>query len=99
MKVKFKDWDCVIQSQHYRNNRIALSLVDATDGERIATATVNIPEMPLEDGEIFVKDYSENEGMLDALVAAGICQPTGKFVENGLVKIPVCKLLVDPMEL
>ena len=95
---KFNIWDCEIVKHKYSNGRTALQLVSAVDvddvykGEPIATATVNIPEMDLKENEVIIKDYSENEGMLEALVAAGIVVPTGRFVDSGFVTCPICIL-------
>ena len=97
--VQFREWTCHVILDRYQNGRIALSLVDANNGEPVATATCNIPELPLEDHEVFIKDYSENEGMLATLEKAGIVRNTGQYVTSGFVKIPVCELLIDPTEL
>lgn len=92
--VQFGDWDCVVSKDAYSNGgRIALLLEDAEDGSRIATATLNIPDVPLADNEVLIKDYSENAGMLVALIEAGIVIPTGKYVETGFVTVPVCQYI------
>lgn len=72
MKVKFKDWNCVVQwSIYYENNNIAIQLVDENTKELVAVATTNTgfkDDFP----EVQIKDYSENEGMWQALVDAGV---------------------------
>lgn len=74
MKVKFKDWDCVVQwSIYYENNNIAIQLVDENTKELVAVATTNTgfkDDFP----EVQIKDYSENEGMWQALVDAGVIE-------------------------
>ena len=92
MKVKFKDYDCELKFHRYANDRVALELVDA-EGP-VARVTVNLPDADLADGEVFVKDHSENEGMLAAMAAAGVLAPTGRVVASGYVTVPVAKLLV-----
>ena len=72
MKVKFMEWECDVVYGQYGNGRTAISLMDAADGSPIATASVNLPDEPLKDKEVAIKDYSENEGMLDALMDAGV---------------------------
>jgi hypothetical protein len=99
-KVKYRGWNCLLQASFYEyGNRVALFLIadedDEFPGEPVATCTVNIPEEPLADGEVIIKDYSENEGMTDFLESEGIVQRTGRVVESGYVTVPVCKLLVD----
>ena len=81
MIVKFKQWTCRPVWRQYMNKRVALQLVDADNGEAIATATVNVPHVPLREGEVVIKSYAENEGMVDALVAAGIIDPPHREVE------------------
>src|SRR5690606_10426483 len=76
----------------YGNDRPALQLIDAEDGSPIATATVNLPDLPAGPNQVFIKDYSENEGMLAALVAEGVVKPTGQTVRSGYVEVPVCEL-------
>ena len=96
--VRFQDWDCDVEFRKYGNGQTALVLRDASDGEEVAVATVNIPGVMLGPGEVLIKDYSENDGMLAALENAGIVTATGRSVESGFVRIPVCELLVSPQE-
>lgn len=91
--IKFKKWDCILQFKKYKNNRTAICLVDAQTFEPVAIATTNVPEVPLKDNEVIIKDYSENEGMLDTLVNANIISKLGKNVKIGHVKCEICKLL------
>ena len=100
--VKFNVWNCEVIKKQYQNGRVALQLIAIADdmdndvykGEPIAMATVNLPEVELADGEVFIKDYSENEGMLEALENAGVVKFTGQYVKSGFVIIPICKLLI-----
>jgi hypothetical protein len=62
----------------------------------MGTATVNIPDAELASNEVCIKSYSENEGMLDALLKAKIVAKPHRTVQSGYVVIPVCKLLVKP---
>lgn len=91
-KVRFKDWDCIVQKPQYENGRPALQLVDAEDGSPIAEATVNLPDVPAGPNQVFVKDWSENEGMLRVLTEAGVLKPTGETVRSGFVDVAVCEL-------
>jgi hypothetical protein len=93
--IRFKNWDCLLTVLKYGNGRPALVLNDAEDGSQIAVASVNVPDLDLGDDEIVIKDYSENEGMLDALVEAGVIQDTGLRVASGYVDMPLCKLLLE----
>lgn len=100
MKLKFMDWNCEVVLGKYNNGRTSIQLVasedgeDICEGEPIATASVNIPTIPLASDEVMIKNYSENEGILEALTQANIVKPTGKCVDTGFVSVPVCKLLI-----
>ncbi len=94
MKVTFNQWDCILQKKTYSNNRIALQLIDAEDGSPIATATVNFPDEQLNDDEVLIKDYSENEGMYKALVDAKIISEVIEYIQRGFVTLPKCKILI-----
>ena len=91
--MRYKEWNVTIYKGRYSNGRVALELIDADDGEGIATATVNIPEESLNEGEAFIKDYSENEGMLAWLIKNKLAEDTGRRVQSGWVQCPVVKLL------
>lgn len=95
MKVKFKHWDCELDLAKYRNNdRTCITLIDVEDGEVILFATTNVPEIPLEDDEVIIKDYSENEGVLDALILAKVISSPIRYVQQGYITFPICKLLI-----
>lgn len=81
-----------IRQRNYPNGRPALELIDVTDHIPYAVATVNLPDVLLEDNEVLVKDYSENEGILDFLIDNNIVTPTKKGVQSGFVWVPVCTL-------
>jgi hypothetical protein len=91
--VKFKGWVCDLVFDWYTvNGRLSIDLIDLEDGQPIAHATVNIPDYDLPPDEVIIKDYSENEGMLAALVKIGIVKPTGKRIQTGFVYCPICKI-------
>jgi len=94
MKVTFKQWDCILQKRTYPNKRTALQLIDSEDGSPVATATVNFPDEPLNNDEVLIKDYSENEGMYQSLVDAKVISEAIEFIQRGFVQIPKCKLLI-----
>lgn len=91
--VHFQGFLCEMQWKTYPNGRAALYLVDAQTRETVAVATADLPEVPLESGEVFIKDHSENRGMLAALEQAGVVKATGAAVRSGFAKIPVAALL------
>jgi hypothetical protein len=92
MKFKFKSrfgavWDCVIRGERYRNGQPAWLAYDVENDEPVVTITVNMADyghvMPEDGSEIFVKNYSENEGILEQLVEQGIVEDTGRRLDAG----------------
>lgn len=92
MTVHFAGETCQVRWHFYANGRPALLLVD-DQGERMAVATINVPDVDLAPDETIIKDYAENAGMLQALVDAGIVAPTGRVVPVGFTAAPVVKIL------
>lgn len=73
--------------------RLALQLMTPMEQapdieEPFATLTVNLPEHELPEGQVFIKDYAENEGFADWAAEAGIIEPQSEgFVHSGFVTI------------
>lgn len=90
-KIKFKNWNCLIEVLMYGNGNIALQLIDEVDHSPVATATVNIDDdLPI--NQAYIKDYSENEGMLLALIEAGVVISVIEHKRQGFVDFPLCLL-------
>jgi hypothetical protein len=81
-----------VRTETYKDGKIRIQLYDSKDGTPYATATTNIQE-ELEQGEVAIKDWSENQGILDFLVQNRIVKEPHRFVESGYVKIPICELI------
>lgn len=78
--AQFKEWPCEISLCRYMcTERLAIRLIDTRTKEPIATATVNLTQEELTPDEVFIKNYGENEGMLQALVEAGLVVDTGRM--------------------
>jgi hypothetical protein len=90
-RIRFKHYACVLELSKYRTGEIAVQLVDEDDFSPVATASVYVPG--LLPGEVAIKDYSENEGMLQTLLDAGVVTPPHRYVRSGYVVIPVTTLL------
>lgn len=102
-QVKFKEWLCTVEKSAYGNGRPALVLRDAQDGGQVAVATVNLPGVSAGPDEVFIKDYSENEGMFAALEQAGVVKATGANTAHGSAGIVRARLMPpyrdsDPIE-
>lgn len=77
----------------YPGGRPALQLVDA-EGEPEITATINLPDEPLEEGEIILKTYAEGQGIDVALVDAGLIHPPHRQVRAGYTTAAVARLRI-----
>ena len=91
--VEFAGFKCDVMIQKYGTGNPAVRLLDAEDGMPVATATTNIDG--LDSDEVAIKDYSENEGVYDALLNAGVITPKHRELSTGYVTVPVCKLTED----
>lgn len=96
--VKFLNIDCIVDCSSKYSSTLApvITLLDADTYERVATASVNIspdvyPNIP--ENHTFIKNYSENTGILDILIKADIVELTNVSVKSGFVTIPLCKIL------
>lgn len=81
--------------------RLAITLTESSEGfpQPLATVTVNIPSQELSaETAVFVKDYSENTGVLEAFVQKGWLIPTGESVPSGWVMVPEAVLAGDLLE-
>ena len=76
---KYLDDDGVVRRVQYADGSLALTFT-SEGGEPLATLSVNLEEHGLiaPEGFIFVKNYSEGEGLAVGLEAAGIADPRGE---------------------
>lgn len=98
MIVKFQGTDLLLEQAFYGNGRKALCLHEFDEEfgcyMDYMTASVNLVDEDLAEDEICIKDYSENTGILQALVEAGVVSNPIRMVSSGFVQIPVCKLYI-----
>jgi len=78
--VKFLGEELTPVMNRYANGQNAIQLVDS-DGMPFMTASV-AHDINIADDEVIIKNYSENEGILEALIEAGI-------IEKPFAEIPV----------
>ena len=94
-RVVFSGQRCLVVQADFPKGGIALQLFEDTD-ERMpfATATVCVPGSGIREREqALVRDSEECEGMLEALVTAGIVRPTGRLVKSGFIELHVVDVL------
>jgi hypothetical protein len=95
VKTKYCDEICRFQWGKYASGQIALQLYGPEGPEM--TVTTNMPEEDIEEDEIVVKDYSENEGIYDELVRLGVVKSIPvRLVRSGHVHLYVLKLKIKP---
>jgi hypothetical protein len=93
--VNHNGYELTAHFAKYQNGQVAIKLTDNADGFPYATATVCVEDDLLNEGEVAIKNYSENAGILDSLIESDIVEPPHAFVHNSFVKIPICKLVTN----
>jgi|SRR5579871_882834 len=75
----------------YNNGSLAVQLISESDGEDIATLSINLPEYAhqLSVNEFFVKTYSENEEIAREALASGVVQDTGARFQTGMGPVSI----------
>lgn len=88
--------DQVFKGNYQSNDRTALKIIDDHNDypELVAIATANLPNESLEPDEVFIKDWSENEGVLNDLIEMGVISEPISSVQTGFCIAYKCKLLI-----
>ena len=92
-KSPYREFQLIAEFAKYKNDQVAIKLIDSSDGMPYATATLCVEDNLLKEGEVAIKDYSENEGILNSLIEANIVEPPHAVIQTSFVKIPICKLI------
>ena len=79
----------------------AITLIDGIDGSPAATCTACLSSKPpyIDPGQVAIKDYSEYEGILDALIAANIIDPPEYSEYSGFIELPICRIRPQLLDL
>ena len=101
MTVTFMNEKLTVVKKKYLNGQHCLELFDEM-GMPFMKATAAIEDFKAEpylqflnnENTVFIKNYSENQGILDALVDAGIVKDTGLTMSSGFTKLNICELLI-----
>jgi hypothetical protein len=83
--------NCTIKVHKYLNDRPALIIY--YDDKVLLKASINMPEITIPEDYICIKNWAENEGILEALIENNIIEPTKYVIPSGHIMVPVCKLL------
>lgn len=81
------------KSNYLHNGAWALQAFDL-DGIPYAKLSVNLVDEKLEDDEIAIKTWSENEGFLDQLIEQKVISEPIRQADAEFSKAAICKLLI-----
>jgi hypothetical protein len=84
----------IIKSKYVADDSTMLQLVSIY-GEPIAVATTCLEHAKPAPGNVFIKNWSENLGLLKVLQKAGVLGPVIREVSSGFVKVQECQLLME----
>jgi hypothetical protein len=93
--LKYYNGEVYLQGGYYSNGRQAIKIISLPKGEVVVKATVNVPDIPLEDGEVIIKNYSENEGVLKFLQENNIIGPVLDDAITGFETVYIVKINSD----
>ena len=69
---------------------------EGDEGERLIepymTVTCNFPDADREPEELFIKNWSGNEGILEAMIEWGLLEKPERWFTSGFVEVPVCRM-------
>jgi hypothetical protein len=93
-KVLFQDREYYFDVGYYGGGAPSIELVDESEGypEVYARVTVNIPETKLEDDEVLIKSWSENEPIAEELRNSKFFRDTGKRIPTGYCEAEIWKV-------
>ena len=89
LKVNFLNEECWVYVDRYENGQMHIQLI--SNEMPFATASVAI-NYDLGKDEVAIKNYSENTGIVDALIEANIIRERVGSIFQGYVQIPIFKL-------
>jgi len=83
-----------LQVKRYHNGQLALSVHDE-DGQPLAELSIMDNSVGLRSNEFILKDYSENEGLIQEYIQSNIITSSDRFVLIGPRLCPICQLVSD----
>ena len=97
-KMSYKQYKAVvIRSKYVNNDNLALMLIDEKDGSLITKITVNTEEK-LPEGFGYVKNYSENEGIMEVLQEEGLIKKVLSYKQMGWVTVPLVEFDLEGVD-
>lgn len=96
--VKFGGYNCTLVIRPYNSGRVYMQLIDKEDGMPVARVSLDMDPVPVNKHSILLKSYSENEGIYEALLAAGIIRPVLKMYQVGFSEAHYCEFNFESLE-
>ncbi len=87
--LEFDDQTLVLSFGKYRNNSIAIFL-ETIEMEPYMCATVFVPEFEYGPHDVTIKNYSENTGVLEALINQGYLKQSWCRIPVGHTSVHAC---------
>ena len=91
-KTRFGSYDVKFVPKYYSNGKSAILMVDEKDVQVIAKVTLSCPDVPLEAGEFVLKNYADNRGLLDFMLANGLVTDTGRTAPGYHPATPIVRI-------
>lgn len=96
-QTTYKGEEVTLEVGRYGNGQLGVQMLD-NQGLPYTTVTVAIMS-PIDHTELAIKDYSENQGMLEWMMKEGIVSAPVRYYESGFVRIPICPITDEAMPL
>jgi hypothetical protein len=99
--MTYKGDSVILKVNFYENNdRIRLAIIDDVTGEPIAVITTNITEVEgLCYNEACIKNYFENEGILQWMKDNNLIEEVLGMYEHGFITVPIVRLNINEIKL
>jgi hypothetical protein len=94
--IRWQGTTLAVVPARYANGQNGIRLFDPETGEPYGSASTSLPRYSQQPDEVFIKNYAENEGLLEVLVKAGIVEDMGVKATAGYTAADICRLLVVP---
>ena len=86
-----KNFNKQLQAKRYFNGQLGVFVHDSS-GEPIAELSIMNNSVELAPNEFILKDYSENEGLINEFLEAKLFNPTNRFILVGSHLCPICQI-------
>jgi len=87
-----KDFKKRLYVGRYSNDQLAIFVHDIS-GEPIAELSIKQDSVDLAPNEFILKDYSENEGLINEFLETELFNTTNRFILVGSHLCPVCQII------